>query len=162
MQDGTCPQEFEELGTLGPIENAEVLVRVVRSPEHLTKKKELKPSLFPLSHIRKTGVSVTRSGKMPIKELVSYVRAVAEMKDGQQLYGLRSATAGQIRDIKLVGDRRALCVIEDPAFDIPNVPDNPAHAIAIASIGDIQEDTIIEIQLALIKIFKEHELHSAD
>ena len=68
----------------------------------------------------------------------------------------------RVRDIKLVGDRRALCVIEDPAFDIPNVPDNPAHAIAIASIGDIQEDTIIEIQLALIKIFKEHELHSAD
>lgn len=159
LQDGTCSQEHQTLGAFGPIENDELLVRIIKAPQHLAKKTgEVKPSLFTWADIRKNGVSLVRNAKITPQDLLTYARAIAGMRAGESLHGFCSAKARHLREIVVETDVRALCVLEDPVAGIPNLPDNPAHAVAISSveIPDDQEDKVIEIQTKLWKIFGKH------
>jgi hypothetical protein len=159
VQDGSCAEEKQARGELGPISDNELLVRVVRSPQHLNLKTGvLRPGLFPRSDISSKGLSLTRSEKLLHDELLVYARAVAELKSGEKLHGLRCATAASLREVKLRDGVRALCVIEDPAAGIDKVPDNPAHSVTVASQKSLSEDEIIEIQVKLAKIFRDYGL----
>ena len=158
LQNGTCSQELEVRGEFGPVENAELLVRIVKAPQHIAKKtSQYKPSLFSWSDIRKNGVSLIRDQKITDDDLLKFAQALVRMKAGETLHGLLSAKAQFIRELVLTTGSRALCVLEDPVAGDPNLPDNPAHAVAISSQFIEEEDKLIEIQTKLLTLFSKHE-----
>ena len=155
VQNGTCSDENVLRGTWGPVGDDETLARIVKRPEHFDSKGQVKPGLFPRSHITKTGLSVTRMEKIQNIEFATYAHAVAEMKFGQKLAGVRKVLTSRIRQIRDENLGRAFCVIEDPEPAFDNVPANEAHAVAITSLPLEQEDEIIRLQMELAKAFSE-------
>lgn len=155
IQDGTCSEEKDRRGNLGPVQGAEILARIVRSPEHINAKGEIKPGLFSRTDISEKGVSLTRVEKLDSAYFESYAKAVAEMKVGQKLAGIVKTVASNILSIRknIHSENRAFCLIEDPELNIPNVPDNEAHAVAISTLPIEADDEKIRLQLELTKIF---------
>jgi hypothetical protein len=157
VQDGTCSEENKARGNVGPIEGTETLARIVISPQHFNAKGEIKPGLFSRTDISKNGVSLTRIEKLEEVYFIRYATAVAELKDGQKLAGIVKTVASKLWSIPgIVGSGgKAFCLIEDPVFDLPNVPDNEAHAVAISTIPIDAEDEKIRLQVELAKIFSQ-------
>lgn len=162
VQSGDCEEERESRGTLGPVKDSEVLIRIVRSPQHINKKTGvLRPGLFPFSDLGRKGLSLTRDGHFSREDFMNYASVVAEMKPGETLHGFRSTEAGSIRSLKNEEGNRSLCVVEDPEKEITNIPDNIAHAVAFSSVPldqDTAKDRLIEIQTELTKLFREHSI----
>lgn len=155
VQDGTCSEEKDVRGKLGPVQDLEILARIVRSPQHINAKGEIKPGLFSQSDITKNGVSLTRIDKLEDPYFKAYAIAVAELKNGQKLAGVVKTVASKILNIKnkIDGDSRAFCLIEDPATGVQDVPENEAHAVAISTMPIEAEDEKIRLQVELVKIF---------
>jgi hypothetical protein len=155
VQDGTCSDEKKPRGKFGPVQGGEMLARIVKSPEHFNRTGQIKPGLFPKSHITKSGLSITRLEKIKDNDFKEYCNAVAEMKEGQKLAGIRKVLTSRIWQILNENRTRAFCVIEDPAPQIGELPANEAHAVAVTSLPVESDDEIIRLQTELTQAFSE-------
>lgn len=149
--DGLCSCEQVSHGDLGPVDPNERLARVVPS-RHISKDGGVKTGLFPPSHIKLSGLSLMRMDKMTSEELIFHADVIAQFKTGDVVEGICVCITRLLREI--VGDdgRRSLCVVDDPVENDPSLPDNPAHAIAIRSNSQ-GDDEIMRIRAELIMIF---------
>lgn len=150
-----CSCELEAHGDLGSVEDSERLVRVVFNPNHIRKKDgKLKPGVFPLSHIAKSGLSLMRLEHLTPGELAAHSQNVANSSIGQSVEGLLVGRASQIRGMLDSKSCRLMCVVDDPVLNDPNIPDNIAHAISISSVVRT-DDEIQELQADLLEIFSD-------
>jgi hypothetical protein len=155
IQDGTCPEEFKKLGPLGPVDDKENLVRIVRTPQHVNKiDGSIKPGIVSRKDIQSKGVSVTRADKVKNTWLDKYANAVASQAEGQTLLGMCYVNTQEIRSERHTDGTRAFCVIEDPAQSVGNIPENQAHGAIVASTMIEDESEVIKLQQALFRIFK--------
>ncbi len=148
-----CACEAESHGDLGPVDDRERLARLVTSPNHFRKDGGLKPGVFPLSHIRTSGLSLMRVDHMAETVITDISHKIAAQKRGESPSGLLIGTALQLRALKDDAEHRLLCVIDDPVLDAPPFPDNPAHAIAV-SAKERSDEEILEIQSTLLELFE--------
>jgi len=147
-----CACEAESHGDLGPVADVERLARLVTSPNHFRKDGGLKPGVFPLSHIRSSGLSLMRVDHMSDAAIADISHKIASQKEGESPKGLLVRTAVQLRSLRNDVEERLLCVVDDPVLDTPPFPDNPAHAIAV-SAKERSEAEILEIQSTLLELF---------
>ncbi|MEE9925822.1 MAG: hypothetical protein PBV01_21040 [Brucella anthropi] len=148
-----CTCEGESHGDLGAVQDAERLARIVFSPNHLRKTGELKPGVFPLSHIKKSGVSLLRVDHLTRDELKERSDETASQLDGQSVHGLLVTRATQIRSLT-ESAHRSVCLVDDPVLNDPKLSDNPAHAICISPL-ERSDDQLQEIQADLLDIFSD-------
>lgn len=148
-----CSCELESHGNLGSVKDAERLVRVVFNPNHIRKKcGGLKPGVFPLSHIAKSGLSLMRLEHLTPEELAQKSKDVADSAEGQGVAGVLVGKASRIRGMVDSDARRLMCVVDDPVINHPKIPDNIAHAISVSSI-ERSEDDIQELRADLLDLF---------
>ena len=148
-----CGCESVSHGELGPVQNHEILGRVVTNPNHVRKDGSLKPGLFPTSHLMHTGLSLIRVDQLSLPVLTDVVSFIVSSMHEQTLEGLSLASAEQLRSIKdEVSGSQSLCVTENPIIDEPPEPDNPAHVIALRSSSQ-DETEIIRIKGILMDMF---------
>lgn len=147
-----CPCEHVAHGELGKVADEERIARVVVSPNHFKKDKTtLKPSVFPQSHIRESGLSLLRVDKMSTESIELISNAIAGTMDNQKVSGFALFSTGRVRKLKDDAGRRMLCVADDPIEADDNMPANPAHAIAISAF-ERNDDEILEIQSELYEL----------
>ena len=146
-RSGPCRCEQFPIGPLGPIGDHETLVRLVHSPEHVRKNGDLKPSVFPPSHILKSGLSLVRVDMTNPLELADLGNANAAQKEGRSWAGYLAFEASLPRQIMINGDR-AVCVWEDPVPARGGVPANDAHALLVAN-RELNEADALEIRSKL-------------
>jgi hypothetical protein len=127
------------------------MARVVCSPRHILATGGLKPGIIPIEHIKRSGVSLIRVDRVDCAELTKQAEAVARSLDGQTHIGVLVTSASLIREVKVAG-RRGLCLVDDPVIDDEKIPDNPAHAIAVASTL-WEEHEILEMRKVLLNLF---------
>lgn len=147
-----CSCELVSHGKLGPVGDNERLARVAMHPTHFNKKGQVRPGVFPISHLMHTGLSLTRVDKIDSAELVAVigdiVRTAAAESADEVLVGLAEA----IRSLLDKEGERCLCVKDDPVLDQPDLRDNEAHAI-VARSANQEEPEIRALRDALLTIF---------
>jgi hypothetical protein len=126
-----CTCENVALSAHGLIAHSETIVRVVLSPRHLDKNGNLKPGLFPPSHIVQKGLSLTRSDKVSPDELRRIAFEVASTLEDQTPYGLSYSRADKLRVLN--DNRRELCLFDDPVTVAHGGFENSAHALLIST-----------------------------
>lgn len=147
-----CDCENLDKGHYGRVANDEQLIRIVKSPRHLTKKGEVKPNLFPLSDIRTNGVSLLRAGKISDDEILRQTNAITALGNGEEFHGWRIADCETIRLVTDEAENRSLRVLDDPVVNDPHIIDNHAHAIALQARSS-DESEILRLQGELMEIF---------
>ncbi|WP_049735576.1 hypothetical protein [Rhizobium ecuadorense] len=147
-----CACEAESHGDLGPVSDDERLARLVTSPNHFRKDGGLKPGVFPLSHIKSSGLSLMRVDHMQEVAITDISHKIARQKEGESPSGLLIRSALELRSLRDEVEDRLLCVVDDPVLDAPPFPDNPAHAIAV-SAKERSDEEILEIQSTLFELF---------
>lgn len=150
----TCSCESESHSELGPVADHERVGRLVTSPRHRKGNGQLRPGVFPLSHIRESGLSLMRVDKMTEELITKVSTAIACLSEGQTPEGLLVRLAADVRKIKDKNNIRGVCLVDDPVFGEEGVPDNPAHAIAITALPRSDEEAVA-IQQELFEIFKD-------
>lgn len=154
-----CTCEEVPRGPLGLLNSNERVARVVVNPSHIAKKGGLKPGLFPPSHIKTAGLSLVRVDLISLEELKKLGNAIASVvpvgKDGAQpkLAGFVTCLVESLRkEVSTDADHRTLCVHDDPTEAENDLPENPAHAIAVGTL--VHDDSEIErIRLRMIDLF---------
>ena len=130
----------------GPIESTENLARFVFSPLHLTKKGEIKPSLF--SHVFNKGCSIQRDSIATNGELGVFIENFLA-KDTK--FKWEGAVIGKSEDLKKLliesSKTRALCLY-DTAEKV-----NISHG-EIHKASDMDEADEVELRHDLLKVFK--------
>lgn len=151
-----CACESQSRGEIGPVGNDERVGRVVTHPFHFTKKGELKPGVFPPSHIAGNGggLSLLRVDKLNTAELNTIASAIAGTKEDAQLRGLLLGQVARLREIVDDEGIRSLCVIDDPIAGDDKMPDNPAHAVAVRS-GEQDASEVERIRIELLDLFSD-------
>lgn len=149
--EALCSCECVSHGELGPVTDQEHLARVVVHPTHFRKDGSIKPGLFPLKHIRESGLSLMRADKMD--EAESTKQAMAVCSEGKKVSGVRLCRTGDLRAIVGQGGR-SLCVKDDPVKNHEGLPDNPAHAVSIRSQNQ-DDPEVLRIQGELTDLFGE-------
>lgn len=135
--------------TFGTVQNKERLGRIVLSKNHINKKTgEVKPSVFPPSHIGKTGLSLMRIDMMDEHELTHQADAVADKASIENVVaGVLVSFASELRKLQNDSAERLLCVVDDPTDE------NEAHSFAIKTVVVQDEADIKEIRDALLTMF---------
>lgn len=132
-----------------PVSESEVIVRFVFSPLHVTKKGDLKPSLF--SQIATNGCSVQRDDVATNDELINFVRSFLLAKSNRAWIGVVSSSCDAIRAISApTGDNlRAICVYDT------GEPHNQAHAEMFQTrhVNQANEADALEVRRSLLAAF---------
>lgn len=102
------------------------------------------PSVFPLSHIKKIGLSLVRTERIDSSELCVFASAVARLRPDNSWHGLISFPARVARELQISG-ARSVCLWEDPTPVDGSVPANDAHASLVAN-QDISDADAMEIR----------------
>lgn len=147
-----CSCEGVAKGELGPVESGERVARVVLDPRHFTKKGDLKPSLFPQSHV-KSGVSLMRADHLNAETMQFHADHIASKMPGEKAAGVVLCLAGTLReDVHPEHGGRSLCVLEDPVAKNDKEPANPAHALTLTSLADDKTE-LLRLQQFLADTF---------
>ena len=147
-----CSCETVGSGQLGPVADEERIVRVVLNPRHLTKKGELKPSLFPLSHL-KSGLSLMRADHLDQGSMQVHADHIGSTMESQTAKGVVLCLAHEIRaDTHPEHNGRSMCLIDDPIIASESEPENPAHALAVTSLVE-EETELLRLQQFLAGTF---------
>lgn len=145
-----CSCENVARGELGLIKPDELVARVVCDPRHISKKDgSIKPGVLPPSHIKERGLSLLRPNYLSEDELKMHADAIASHGEKDTAVGVIECRAGTIRALFEADGSRSVCLFDDPMKDDPVVPDNPAHALLIATKLMPDED-IVEIRTRLL------------
>ena len=148
-----CSCEAVPSGQIGVIGNTERLGRVVCNPRHLRKNGELKPGLFPITHIQKMALSLMRLDQCDETEAKLQADHVAQSGTGKdEAVGYSIASAGALRDLVDDAGLRLLCVKDDPLVLDRDGVSNPYHALAGSSLFHNDAD-IVEIKTKLMAAF---------
>lgn len=130
--DGYCSCERVGHGDLGPVSDVERLTRIVPSSKHISMKNgDVKPSALAVTHLRLKGLSLTRIDKVDRAELAVIAADVAKTLPGNSVSGYLIAVAWHLRDLVDEPGCRLICVKDDPVEGVPNLRDNPAHALTV-------------------------------
>lgn len=132
-----------------PVEDSEVISRFVFSPVHVTKKGELKPSLF--SQVATNGCSVQRDDVATNDELLNFIRSFLLGKDNRVWIGVVSGICGAVRAISVPAGRnlRAICVYDTAESH------NPAHSemFQTGHVNQADEADALEVRRKLLEAF---------
>lgn len=136
------------------IEHNETISRVLFNPDHIRADGGVRTGLFSPTDIRKKGVSLIRPEHLSPEELKAHAVAIAEKyHKPRTAEGVIECVAEEIREIVADDDGlRLLCLYDDPVSGSDALPDNPAHATAIAS-REVRDEDIPEIKTKLTKAF---------
>ena len=145
-----CSCEDVALSEFGLIQPEELVVRVVCDPRHIKKSDgTIKPGVIPPSHVAKKGLSLMRLGHLSEDDLRRQADAVASHDPKDTAVGVIECEASRIRALTGKDGTRSVCLFDDPVKDDPVLPDNPAHALLIAT-KDMLEEDIAEIRTRLV------------
>lgn len=148
-----CSCESITHGTIGPIDDKEQIARVVCSPRHIMKSDgSIKPGVFPPKHIAEKGLSLIRSSYLNAEELKMHAEIIASHNPKDNAVGTIEATAESIRSLVNEEGNRCVCLFADPIENIEDIPDNPAHALVIATPNLTAED-VAEVRTRLLLLF---------
>lgn len=155
-----CTCEASPRSDLGSVSDCERLARVVTSPRHIGKNGQLKPGVFPPSHLGATekpgnlGLSLLRIDRLTAEETNLHAKAVADCSPDETPAGLLICDAVKLRDLRYAdSEERALCVLDDPVINDTRLPDNPAHAVIIRA-GFLSDETeTLRIRGKLLDLF---------
>ncbi|MER9107340.1 hypothetical protein NKH95_25790 [Mesorhizobium sp. M0848] len=153
--EGLCSCEQAKHGEMGPVVATERIARVVVSPQHFLKDGSIKPGVFPIGHIEEKGLSLLRVDKMSGGDIHKQATAIAGDPAKQKPAGALVCTADTLRGLQSEtadGTIQALCLLDDPVIGDKQLPDNPAHAFAVRSLGRDRPETL-RLQLELVNIF---------
>lgn len=151
--DQRCKWKPEFESCFGPVQDNEVLSRVVSSPEHISKRDgKVKLSAFPNSHF-KNGLSVIRMGLLGKDHFDSIAHAISSTiqtkKEQNVPAGVMQAEARVVRSFPDLNGSQALCVHDDHQQKTDVMPVNPAHAVIIQA-EDYSDEEIIRIKSELM------------
>lgn len=133
MNDPTCQCEAVSHSEIGPVDDAEPLVRVI-TDNHVRPNLKLKPTAFSLSDIQTDGFSLIRWSFVTVAEFSQIADNIRVRGKAKQVVGALLAKTDDIR-VHLNDDgSKCFCVIDDPVLGEEGLIDNPAHAIALSSI----------------------------
>ncbi|MFG6549431.1 hypothetical protein ACGYLV_10255 [Sulfitobacter sp. M21595] len=119
---------------MGLVEPHEVVARILFNPQHIKADGTVRSGLFSPKDIREKGVSLVRSERISPQELKAQAEAIAEnYHKPRTAEGVIECKAEQIRDLVDEEGSRLFCLFDDPVVGQNGLPDNPAHATAIAS-----------------------------
>lgn len=155
------PEEEHAVGPHGPVNDAEIVARIVVSPRHFRSNGQLKPGVIPPSHFVKGGLSLIRVEKINEENYSIVARHIAE---GTSITAAeRQVPAGHIeweacvvRSVRSSADEQSLVLLDDPILNHPCQPDNDAHALAKArmNIDELESQRIRDaLFFELRKIF---------
>ena len=145
-----CSCEDVSHGNLGVVGDTERLARLL-TDKHFNKSNTLKPSAFPISHIREAGLSLVRVDKVDSHELEAIAEDIRRLSGAVVNKGALLGSAAAIKKL-YYQDTRAMCVKDDPVLNDAKARDNPAHAISVAT-RRISEEDAKEIREQLLDIF---------
>lgn len=98
----------------GPVENSEMLVRLVFHPVHLHKKKnEIKPNFF--SHVHEQGCSIQRAGKLKSDEAHNLVQKFLRVAGDRSWIGTLNGSCVEVRNITTEFQANRACAVYDTA-----------------------------------------------
>ena len=158
MTDGVEPQlccsceavPLSELGVIGP---EEVIARILFNPQHIKADGTVRSGLFSPTDIREKGVSLIRPEHLTSNELKMQADAVAaNYHKPRTAEGVIECKAASLRRIFDGEGARLLCLFDDPVVGSNGLPDNPAHATAIAA-KQITDADIPQIKTLLTLAF---------
>ena len=86
------------------------------------------------------------------KELKLHADAIASHDPKDEAVGFIACQAEQIRMMFLDDCTRAVCLLDDPIADDPELPDNPAHALLLAT-RKLPDEDVAEIRTKLRQAF---------
>ncbi len=147
-----CTCEECARGELGTISDAETVGRLIFNPDHLSKDKSVKQGAFPLSHIQAKGLSLVRTDKIADDDLRKFAEAVARQKPGRAWHGVTIFSSQTVRDLRTSEGKRLVCLFDDPTPEEGEIPENPAHALAVAAQADMSEPDAREVRAAIMKV----------
>jgi hypothetical protein len=147
-----CTCEECARSELGTISDEETVGRLIFNPEHLSKKDQsVKPGAFPLTHIQHKGLSLVRAEKISDQDLKRFATAVASQKQGRTWHGLAMFPSKAVRERTSANGDRIVCLFDDPTEADGEIPENKAHALAIAAQEGMSEDDAREVRAAIMK-----------
>lgn len=148
-----CSCEAVARGKLGVVLPEEVVSRILFNPQHIRRDGTVKSGLFSPTDIREKGVSLVRSQHLKPAELKELADALAKRyHKPRSAEGVIECKAEEVRKIVDAEGVRLICLLDDPVVGAIGVPDNPAHAIAVAA-RKISDEDIAEIKTLLTEAF---------
>lgn len=140
-----CTCEEVARSKYGPVVDQERLARVGVNPRHFRKNGDLKPGIFPPSHLETKGLSVTRVDVIDVDELRKQAEAQLR-EEGETVKGVVLLLTAALRQECDQDGSRCLCVFDDP------VDGNEAHACILRSANQ-DETEIRRIRGKLLELF---------
>lgn len=129
----------------------ERLLRIV-TDKHYKTNGDLKPSAFPVTDVKRRGVSLVRGDCIDFAELGAIASDILRLSKANEVRGALVAAANSLKSKVDGSGARALCVIDDPVRDEENVRDNEAHAITLASMN-LHDPDVLELRDWLLQLF---------
>jgi hypothetical protein len=151
VNDPTCQCEAISHSAIGPVDDAEPLVRVI-TDNHIRPNLKLKPTAFSLSDIQTNGFSLIRWSFVTVAEFSEISDNIRIRGKARQVVGALLAKTEKIRSHFNDDDSKCFCVIDDPVIGEEGLIDNPAHAIALSSI-EVDRDDAKELRDLLLSCF---------
>jgi hypothetical protein len=142
------PNAPEIVSVFGEVVDGERLARIVTSPNHVGKH-GIKASAIPNGHLRNSGLSLTRLGHLDKSTFDEIANAISATLNGEAA-GVICATSDDLRNFRDESDSAVLCVFDDATKATEKIPENQAHAIAIAG-RTLSDEEIIEIKTELME-----------
>lgn len=145
-----CPKDYVPHSLLGFVMDTEQVARIVSS-SHIGAK-GVKASVISNSQLKDSGVSLFRMGFLAKAQFDTLASAVsASIPPGTNTTaGVILASAANLRQFLDKFDKPGLCLYDDPTDSTDTVPENPAHAIAVAA-EQYADDEIIRIKTELMR-----------
>ena len=131
----------------------EVIARILFNPQHIKADGTVRSGLFSPTDIREKGVSLIRPEHLSNDELKRQADAVAaNYHKPRTAEGVIECKAERLRGIVDGEGARLLCLFDDPVVGSNGLPNNPAHATAIAA-KEVTDADIPQIKTLLTLAF---------
>ena len=131
----------------GPVENSEMLARLVFHPVHLLKKKnEIKPNFF--SHVHEQGCSIQRADKLKLEEAHNLIQRFLRVADDRCWIGTLNGNCVDVRNITTQFQVNRACAVYDTAE-----AGNRSHAELCQTEHILDEADQAHLRYELMKAF---------